>query len=228
MSTASVFGASGLIGRQLTEMLCMDKHITKVYAGVRTSLQIPHPTLHEVIVNFNMIDAYPVLFESDYVFCCLGTTIRTTGGDKEAFKKVDYSYPVQIAQCCKKYGTHQLLIVSALGADEKSSIFYNRVKGEMESTIKNIMQESTAQQGLHFFQPSLLNGVRRENRTSEKIAQIVMQIFNPLMIGRFRKYRSINSSDVAKAMMHTAFQNANGVHTYTSDVIQKIADKYSR
>ena len=131
---------------------------------------------------------------ADDVFCCLGTTIKQAGS-QEAFRRVDYDYPVALAQAAARDGAKRLLVVSALGADARSKIFYNRVKGEMEAAVRAAGVPKT-----YFFRPSLLSGPRAEPRMGERVGLVVGAVLGPLL-GRFRP---IHADLVAAAMIRAA------------------------
>jgi uncharacterized protein YbjT (DUF2867 family) len=162
-----------------------------------------------------------VLFRSlqaDDIFCCLGTTIRVAGS-QEAFRKVDFTYTIQVGAIGVKNGAEQLLLVSALGADLRSRIFYNRVKGEIEEAVCKLPYE-----GVQIFRPSLLLGDRKEFRLGEKIGEVGMKTFSFAMAGPFKKYRPIEAGVVAQAMVSVARENRAGINVYESDKIQAIYD----
>ncbi len=151
---ALVAGSTGLIGSQLLELLLEDNGYSKVIALSRKPLSISHPKLENVVMEANELKNHNDL-KADDVFCCLGTTIRQAK-TKEAFRKVDFEYPVELARLLKVNGANQFLMVTALGADKHSKIFYNRVKGEVEDAISE-----TGFTAIHIFRPSLLVGPRK-------------------------------------------------------------------
>jgi uncharacterized protein YbjT (DUF2867 family) len=209
---ALVIGATGLIGKQLVELLLNSDRYNEVRVLVRKLLHIPHPKLVEVRYNFAQPDATQVI--GDDVFCCLGTTMKQAGS-KEAFYAVDYEYPVQTARFARQNGATQYLIVSSMGADPKSAFFYNRVKGEVEESLRLVGFGS-----LHIFRPSLLLGDRGERRIGEQIGESLMRVFKPIMIGPLRKYQAIDSATVANAMLAFAGKEQSGVFVHESDELQ--------
>ncbi len=216
--TALVVGATGLIGHQLVNQLLQSELYSEVRVLVRKSLEKQHPKLVEVLYDFNQSDASVV--QGDDVFCCLGTTMKKAGS-KGAFTRVDHDYPLQIARAAKQNGATQFLIVTAMGANPKSSFFYNRVKGNVEEDLKKLGFAA-----LHIFRPSLLLGSRDEKRLGEKIGESLMGVFDPLMLGPLKKYRAIDSAKVANAMMVAAQdplleQVLQGVFVHESDQMQR-------
>jgi uncharacterized protein YbjT (DUF2867 family) len=144
------------------------------------------------------------------VFCCLGTTIKKAGS-QEAFRRVDYDYPLQLAQLQFRGGSQQFLLVSAMGADAESSIFYSRVKGELENALQSIGYNS-----LHIFRPSFIAGPRKESRPGEKIGLAIFSLLAPLFIGPLKKYAPIQAEHIARAMWRTAQKNEPGMRVYDS------------
>jgi uncharacterized protein YbjT (DUF2867 family) len=210
--TALLVGATGLIGNQLLLKLLQSPYYDRVTVLTRRSLGIRNTRLHEVIFDFENPDAQQVV--ANDVFCCLGTTIKKAGS-KEAFKKVDLEYPLSVASLARKNGADKFLIVTAMGANSKSSIFYNQVKGEAEQGLISLKYPI-----LHIFQPSLLLGDRPEPRLGEKVGAVIASIFKPLMLGPLKKYRAIESGKVANAMLEFAKKPDMGVFFHHSGELQ--------
>lgn len=213
MKSALVTGATGLIGKQLLNLLLQDPYYTLVKAVTRKSLDISHAKLQNVVTDFDQLimagDVVP--FRADHVFCCLGTTIRKAG-TKEAFRKVDYTYPLEVACASLLAGAQKYLLVSALGADKQSSVFYNRVKGEVEEAITALDFPE-----VHIFRPSLLLGPREEPRPGEDAAKVFFRLFGFLVP---EKYKAIDSSAVARAMLWYAKKDDAGVHIHESAALR--------
>lgn len=207
--TAIVAGSTGLIGSHILSQLLADARYGKVIALSRKALPISHPKLQIVAVTLDSLsDVAPTLIADDW-FCALGTTIRQAGS-QEAFRKVDYDYPLALGKQAAASGAEQFLLVSAIGAYSASSIFYSRVKGEVERDLCQLGLPK-----LHVFRPSLLLGERTEHRRVEKLWGVLMKGLNPLLLGRFRKYRAIQAADVATAMIRAANRPGKpGVHLY--------------
>jgi uncharacterized protein YbjT (DUF2867 family) len=214
--TALLLGATGLVGGELLTLLLADADYRQVTVLVRRNLPQTHPKLGQRVVDFRDLTKAADAFNVDDVFCCLGTTIKKAGS-QEAFREVDYTYPLESAKLAVRQGAGQYLLITALGANAKSSVFYNRVKGEVEAAIGALPLKS-----LHIFRPSLLLGDRQESRTGEKIATAVMKPLGFLLAGPLKKYRGIEARTVARAMLRTAKQNTTGRHAYDSDVIQEM------
>jgi uncharacterized protein YbjT (DUF2867 family) len=211
--TALLVGATGLIGSQLLTKLLHSPFYSKVVVLTRRPLEIRNTKLTEIVFDFDRPDASQVI--GDHVFCCLGTTIKKAGS-REAFRKVDFEYPLKLARLAKLNGSEKYLIVTALGSDPGSGIFYNRVKGEIESELKSLDYDS-----LHILRPSLLLGDRQESRFGEKLGEALATVFKPVMIGPLKKYRAIDSQKVANAMIALARNAEKGIFVHDSDELQK-------
>jgi uncharacterized protein YbjT (DUF2867 family) len=219
---AVVVGASGLVGSEVVQLLLKDDHYDRVVVLVRSKLSIQHQKLEQEIINFDTLDQIAQDLSGADVFCTLGTTIKKAGS-QPAFIKVDHEYPLRLAQMSKQQGAAAFLIVTALGANSKSSIFYSRVKGQLEDELKQLQLNR-----LHIFQPSMLLGDRIEKRSGEHIVSVIMPAIAFLFIGSLRKYKAIHAQTVATAMINVAKvadEERRGNYTYTSDKIADLAKK---
>jgi uncharacterized protein YbjT (DUF2867 family) len=155
----------------------------------------------------------------DALICCLGTTIRNVGGDRDKFVHVDKDLVLMLGRWAKAQTVPCMVVVSAIGADAGSGIFYNRVKGEMEEGLKALHIPA-----LHIFHPSILTGPRQEKRTGERVGIVFMRALAPLMVGGWRKYRPMPHDVLAKALLNAALSGGTGVHTHIHDGILQLAD----
>lgn len=217
MRTALIIGATGLVGKQCLYQLLEEKEYLKVVALVRKEMNIKHHKLEQIIVNFDELEKHENSIQADDIFCCLGTTIGVAK-TQENFRKVDYDYPLKVAELALKNGAKQYMLVSAMGASKTSSIFYCRIKGELEESIAKLGYSS-----FHVFRPSMLMGDRKEFRSGEIIAKYLMKVIGFLFIGPLAKYKAIEGIVVAKAMVRTALKKVDGIHFYQSNEIKKIA-----
>ncbi|MGG3560842.1 oxidoreductase [Neobacillus rhizosphaerae] len=215
--TALILGASGLVGKELTKILIQKNTYEKIFLLVRRPIEMIDSVCEPHVVDFDHLHNYEELFHATDVFCCLGTTIKKAK-TKEAFRKVDYDYPVDAAKLAYKGGAENFLIVTAMGANPKSLFFYNQVKGDVEETLKKMNLPS-----LHIFRPSLLLGDRGEFRLGEKIAAKASGLINVLMVGPLRTYKAIEAKNVAAAMAEVALLNNKGIHIYPSQEIEQLA-----
>ena len=212
--SALLVGANGLVGGHLLQLLLGDDAYNQVTVLVRKPLAFRHSKLQEYVADFDQLDKYNDALRAHDAFCCLGTTIKVAGS-QEAFRKVDFTYVVQTAALALKNGAEQFLMVSSLGADTSSRVFYSRVKGEVEGAVSKLPFKA-----LQIFRPSFLLGDRRESRRGEKIAIALMKSLSFALAGSLRKYRAIHALTVANAMLSVAKQQNTGVAIYESDRIQ--------
>ncbi len=218
--TALVCGATGLVGHACLQFLLNSSRYSTVKALTRRPLPFEHPKLNTIILNdFDRLNNIASDLAADDVFYCLGTTIKQAGS-QAAFRKIDHDYTLQIAQLALQNNSEQFLLVSSLGADAQSNIFYSRTKGELEEALKKMPFAA-----VHIFQPSILLGNRQEQRTGEYIGQWAAALLNPVMVGFLRKYRGIKAEAVAKAMVNIAVQGKKGIFTYLSDQIQTLSEQ---
>jgi uncharacterized protein YbjT (DUF2867 family) len=213
---ALVAGASGLVGKSLVKQLLNDSQYGNVVIIARKPIGITNPKLIEQIIDFDAIDHVKLDIAIDDAFCALGTTIKTAGS-QQAFYKVDYTYVVNFGKWCSANHVQRLLVVSAMGSNAKSRIFYNRVKGEMEESLSTL---SIPQ--IQIFRPSLLMGNRTEKRGGEKIAQFVIGSLGFLFVGKLLNYKGIHANVVAKSMIVKAKQDTAGFTVFESGEMQGI------
>ena len=202
--SALVMGATGLVGRHCLDLLLADEAYATVHVVGRRSLERTDPKLVEHVIDLTTLEEHAGLFGVNDVFCCLGTTIRKAGS-QEAFLQVDVEYPATAARLATDAGADQFLVVSALGADAQSRIFYNRAKGEMEAKVRRMPL-----QAVWVVRPALLLGDRAETRIGERVAEWLLRPFGPMMVGRLRRYRPVHARQVASAMVSLAKENGTG------------------
>ncbi|SMB88335.1 NAD-dependent epimerase/dehydratase [Hymenobacter roseosalivarius DSM 11622] len=211
--TALIAGASGLVGSQLLTLLLSSERYAKVIVVGRRPLPQVHPKLEQRVLDLDKLDQHRLGLIADDVYCCLGTTMRQAGS-KAAFYKVDYLYVVKLAALTAGNFAAQFLVVSAMGADADSRMYYNRVKGEMEQAVRQ-----TPFRVIHFFRPSLLLGTRAEKRLGEQIGAVLLKALRPLMVGPLRKYQPVGAAAVARAMLRAAEEDGGGIRVHLSDEI---------
>jgi uncharacterized protein YbjT (DUF2867 family) len=210
--SALLVGATGLVGRHLLPLLLEESTYKSVVAIGRKELPLTHEKLSQHVVDFERLGSAAKWIRAGDVYCCLGTTIRKAGS-QAAFRKVDYTYPYEIAKIAKVNGARQFLIITAVGADPASSVFYSRVKGEIEQTIGKMPFDA-----VHIFRPSVLIGAREEFRFGERLA-LAARVLSFAMVGRWRKYRPIAASTVARAMVRAAREGRHGINIHEFDRI---------
>ncbi|UTW63509.1 NAD(P)H-binding protein [bacterium SCSIO 12741] len=215
-----IAGATGMVGRELTHLCTQEKAVEKVFVLVRK--QVPafedEEKIHQIIVDYNTLSEKDLPANIDVAFCCLGTTMRNAQS-RDAFRKVDYDYVTGLASICRFRKVRKFIAVSAMGADIKSRMFYNQVKGEMEDYLMN----DSHLDNILILRPSLLLGQRREFRLAEKLATVVMTTFNALFIGNLRQYKAIPGKVVAQAMINLAKMEDEGKKIIPNDLIFDVA-----
>ncbi len=211
---ALIAGGTGLVGSSLLQQLLADHQYEKIVVITRKPIEMANPKLVQQQLDFDKIENLKLDFQVDDVFCALGTTIKTAGS-QDAFYKVDYTYVVNLGKWCVNNGVKRFMIVSAMGANAKSGIFYNRVKGEMEVAVSKLQIPE-----VKVFRPSLLMGNRIEKRGGENIAQAVMGALGFLFAWPLLKYKGIHADVVASSMIKVAKQDLTGFKIYESGEMQ--------
>ena len=150
------------------------------------------------------------------VFCCLGTTMKQAGS-RAAFRTVDYTYVVELARVAVRHRASQFLVVTALGADPRSRIFYGRVKGEAEEALRRLQFE-----GIQIFRPSWLVGARAKGRPIERMAGLLSPLVAWAFVGPLARYRPIKAEAVARAMVRVAREAPPGTRIYESEEIGRL------
>ena len=200
-------GATGLTGEHLLDRLLSEPTIRRVLAPSRRPLA-EHPHLENPVGELSAL--LPGLSgQIDVAFCCLGTTIKQAGS-QNAFRAIDHDLVLAFARRARELGARHLIVISALGADAKSSVFYNRVKGEMEQNLRAMNWPQ-----LTIARPSLLLGPRNEFRLGERLAA-------PLMRWIPGKYRGIEVAALARALWRLALEENDGTRLVESDELRRL------
>ncbi|KSA13772.1 NAD(P)H-binding protein [Maribacter dokdonensis] len=215
--TAIILGASGLTGGLLLEKLIVDDRYESIKLFSRSSIKGLPNKVKQYIGDLLELEQFKNDFTGNEVYCCIGTTAKKTP-DKSLYRDIDYGIPVAAAKLAKDNGINTFLVISAMGANKKSSVFYNRTKGEMEQEVLNQAIPRTS-----ILRPSLIGGERNEQRLLEKIGLIVFKVIQPLFIGPLKKYRIINADSIAQAMLNLANATSNTDVIITSDDIEQLA-----
>lgn len=208
MTTALVFGSTGFIGSHVLRDLIASPDYSQVIAVVRKPLALSHPKLTVLIGDREALPALAPQLVADEVFIALGTTRKHTPDEAEYYR-IDHDYPVEAAAIARQNGARAVFVVTAVGADAGSRIFYVRTKGEVERDITALDFDHT-----HIFRPSMIMGGRTEDRPAERLWIAAFRILGPLLLGPANRYRGIEAADVARAMLRAARTGSDKVRIY--------------
>lgn len=202
--TALILGATGLVGKECIQQFAESPEFARVVALTRRPLRdAPNRKVESHVVDFECLDEAQEHFRVSHVVCALGTTIKKAGS-QASFRRVDHDYPVDAARLGLEQGAQHFLLVSALGANARSRIFYNRVKGDVEQAIRALPYRSVT-----IVRPSILLGEREETRVGETIGK-VLSTFAP------RRIKAVPARDVAAALLRAALEDAPGTRIIES------------
>ncbi len=192
--TAIILGATGLTGNYLLDILLNSDEYEKIKVFTRRSTGKTHLKLEEIICDLLDLEQYTDTFIADEVFCCIGTTKAKTP-DKKLYYAIDFGIPVEAASLAEKNNINSFSVVSAIGANKNSRIFYSRTKGEMEEAVlqKNIPN-------ILIYRPSIIFGKRQDKRWFENMGLFFTKILQIFFIGKLQNYKSIHAKDLAKAL----------------------------
>lgn len=211
MRSTVLAGASGLVGGRCLHHLLEHKDVVRVTALVRKPLPLEHAKLAQRSVSFpDVLDAVPK--DVDDAFCALGTTMKKAGS-REGFLAVDQHAVLAFARACRQRGARRFVLVSSMGADPRSPVFYLRVKGEVEREVSALGFEV-----VHLLRPAILDGVRAESRPAERLGLALMRTLG----GALGKYAPIHVDVVGKAMVALACSDARGVIIHESHALQTL------
>lgn len=211
-----VAGASGLVGGALVRRVLGDGSARGVVALVRRPTGIVDVRFTEVVADFGALGSVEVP-RAGTAFCALGTTIAKAGSEA-AFRSVDVDAVLAFARLARRAGATRFLLVSALGADPRSRVFYNRVKGEAEEAVKGLGFE-----GVALFRPSLLVGERSESRPAERAAVVATSLVSWAMAGPLARWKPVPVASVATAMLAVAGGALSGLRVVENEEIHGLA-----
>ena len=215
MKTALLFGATGLIGSHLLNLLISNNNYSKIKVFVRSSIELNHQKIEIIQTDFNNLKNHKEEIKGDDCFFCIGTT-KKNSPDKNEYKRVELEVPKQVAQLAKSNLVNSFVFVSSGYADPKSSGDYLKFKGLVEEELKRLNFSK-----LGIMRPSFLLGNRQEKRVGEKIGIFVFKLLSPLFLGPLKKMKPIHSATVAKAMVKIANENLGKI-IFESDEIFEI------
>jgi len=213
MRRVLLLGATGLVGSEILKLLLDDGSITRVDIISRRAVDSPHAKIDQHVVDLAEMDRHRDAFAVDQIFCALGTTIRKAGSQSE-FRRIDRDLPLRAAELGREGGARHFLLVSAIGADSGSRVFYNRVKGEAEEAISALEFPS-----LTIARPSLLLGPRTEWRLGEELAKPLGWLMPP-------KYRPIEARDVARVLIEAARADRPGMRVLESREMREVTRRH--
>ena len=214
--TATLVGATGLIGGQILQQLLEDPDFAIIKVLVRRPIDLTHPKVQLILLDFADEAAYQAAIAgSDVVFCSVGTTLKQVNSDMVAYRKIDYDIPVNAARFCAATACPKFLLVSSIGADSQSRNFYLKLKGEVEEKVGSLGLPTVS-----IFRPSMLLGQRAEFRLGERIGQVLMGLLGFLIPAQ---YKAIDVKTVAKVMIAAAKKDTVGVQFYTYAEMMSLA-----
>ena len=208
MKKAILIGSSGFVGSYLLNELLNNPDYEQVTVVVRKDLNINHPKLKTLIGDYKSISTLKEYLVADEIFITLGTTKKNTP-DPIEYYHVDHDYPVLAAKIARENGAKSVFLLTAIGANASSGIFYVKTKGEAERDVLALNFEHT-----HIFRPSMLMGDRKENRPMEKVFIRIWSVLNPVFVGRLNRNKGIKGQDVARAMNNAAKIQTEKVKIY--------------
>jgi uncharacterized protein YbjT (DUF2867 family) len=210
---AIIIGGTGLVGKVLIEMLLIKPDVEEVHVFVRRSTGITHTKLRETIVDFNEIDSWKNQIQGDILFSALGTTIKVAGS-KEAQYKVDYQYQFDVARAASQNGVKKYVLISSVNANPKSSLFYLRMKGELDEKVNELGFSS-----IHILRPGPLNGQREKIRKSEIISTKILESVPQMLVPE--GMRPVEATQVAEVAIKYGMSNESGVHILSPAIINR-------
>ena len=215
--TAIILGATGLTGNIILKKLIKDERYTSIKLFSRSKIEDLPNKVTQYIGDLLELNKFKTDFIADEVYCCIGTTTKKTP-NKELYKQIDYGIPVAAAKLAKQNSIPIFCVISAMGANKNSNVFYNKTKGLMEFGVLEQHIDKT-----FILRPSLISGKRNERRVLEKAGIILFKLVQPLLIGKLKKYQIINAESIAKAMIHLANNTNNTDVIITSSTIKEIS-----
>lgn len=220
----ALVGATGLVGRKVIELSSAGDE-ARIVGIARREAPLPPGARMEMFVAET--DKWAEVLEAvrpRALICALGTTMKKAGGDRDAFRAVDYDLVLATAQAARSAGVPNMVLVSAAGADARSKSFYMRVKGEAEEAVAKIGFKR-----LDILQPGLLRGQRVDDlRFAERAAMIAAPLIDPLLSGTWERFRSIEAELVAEAALGLALRRAGGRFTHDNEAMRRAAREWRK
>lgn len=212
---ANVIGATGLVGKQLVQQLLKDERFEKVRIFVRRETGLNHPKLEQFIIDFSKTETWEKLLTGDILFSALGTTLKQAGS-KEKQYEIDFTFNLNFAKKAKENGIENFILVSSVGANSKSSIFYTRIKGELDEAVSEIGFKN-----LVILRPASLTGNREKRRLAEELTVPVLRVLTRFML---KNYRPVSGEIVAKAMINASFRTETNKKNFEGTEVFTLAE----
>jgi uncharacterized protein YbjT (DUF2867 family) len=209
MAILLLVGATGLVGREVLRLALADPRVKHLTAPTRRPLA-PHSRLTNPQVDFDALPSDALWWEADAVICTLGSTIKKAGS-KDVFHRIDHGYPLAVARLARAHGTRGFALTSSTGAAPHAKSFYLRTKGELERDL-----DTCGFPSITIVRPSLIGGQRDESRPAERLAQLLMTAFRPILP---RRYRMVPAESIARALLEAALSGIPGRHVLESEGI---------
>ncbi|MFA5584475.1 MAG: NAD(P)H-binding protein [Bacteriovoracaceae bacterium] len=201
-------GSTGLVGSHVLDLALENSQVEKVTVISRRPIKKSHAKLRVEVVNFDQLPEEALWWKADAIICTLGTTIKKAGS-KEAFRKVDFTYPLEVAKRARTNGTSTYVLNSAMGANKDSRFFYNQVKGQLETQLKEVGFRS-----LTFVRPGMIGGEREEFRFGEEAGKLVLGLLSPLLP---KSMRINHPRNIAKELVGAALMSKPGINIISSE-----------
>tara|TARA_B100001173_G_scaffold96021_1_gene83101 strand:- start:91 stop:750 length:660 start_codon:yes stop_codon:yes gene_type:complete len=216
--SAIILGATGLTGSYVLKKLLNNSNYTEIIVFSRRPLDIEDQKLKVIECDLLNLEEQKDLFKADEVYVCIGTTNNKTP-NKKIYREIDFGIPVTTAQLCRENRIDNLIIVSSLGANSKSSVFYTKTKGEMEESVLEMEIQNT-----YLLRPSIIMGPRKEKRMGEALGKMITFLINPLLVGSLKKYKGIHTETIAQAMINLCNGKKYSKKIIESNAIWDIAE----
>lgn len=214
--TAIILGATGLSGSLLLKRLLADESYTLIKLFSRKPSGIHSVRIEEHVGDVLQLRSFKKDFIADELFCCVGTTSAKTK-DRSVYREIDYGIPVNAARLARENKIPTFMVISSMGANPGSRIFYSRTKGQMEQAVQDQKIPNT-----YILRPSLILGERNEKRFGESFGALILKLTNGLLVGKLKKYRAIKADHIAAAMI-TLAKTKPDKQILESDLIQELA-----
>jgi uncharacterized protein YbjT (DUF2867 family) len=215
-----ILGATGLVGNDLLNVLIDSPAITSIQLlSRRKTTTVADRRIHDQVVDFSTLSIFPFEDAADVLFIAFGTTLKQAGS-KQRQTEIDVDIPTNVMQLAFAKGVKKCVLISSMGADEKSWFFYPKMKAQLDNNATKIGFEQ-----LIIIQPSFLDGPRNTPRMGEKI--FISMGYLLTKFKWFKKYAPVKTSNVAKCMIQSTLELPNGIHVISSSEIDAYAKRYS-